>query len=96
MRHRALLACRSPPRCSRCRSVRPEDTGIGAAPHKRAKDASERSRSGVVPGSDQQLPGGLDPDAGQGQQLGRDCGDQRGEVSVQVVDLGLQGLPAAG
>ena len=29
MRHRALLACRSPPRCSRCRSVRPDDTGIG-------------------------------------------------------------------
>ena len=31
IRHRALLARRSPPRCSRWRSVRPEDTGIGAA-----------------------------------------------------------------
>jgi hypothetical protein len=32
MRHSALLASRSPPRCSRCRSVRTENTGTGATP----------------------------------------------------------------
>jgi propionate CoA-transferase len=45
-RHKALLASRSPPRCSRCRSVRPELTGIGAAPQSRANAASERSGRG--------------------------------------------------
>jgi len=35
--------------CSRRRSVRPEDTGIGATPHSRAKDRSERSREALSP-----------------------------------------------
>jgi hypothetical protein len=34
---------------SRWRSVRPEDAGIGAAPHRWAKAASERSRWGLSP-----------------------------------------------
>ena len=96
MRHKALLASRSPPRCSRCRSVRPEETGIGAAPQSRAKERSERSRPGVVSGGDQQLPGGVDADAGQGDQMWGSCGDERGELGVEVIDLGLQCLPAAG
>jgi hypothetical protein len=61
MRHKALLA----PRFSRCSSVRPEDTGIGATPRRRAKDRSERRR----PGGYQQLPGGVHADAGQSDQL---------------------------
>jgi hypothetical protein len=31
IRHRAWLACRSPPRLSRCRDTLPEEAGIGAA-----------------------------------------------------------------
>jgi hypothetical protein len=46
---KALLARRSPPRLSRWRSVRPEDAGMGAAPHRCAKAASERSRCGSSP-----------------------------------------------
>jgi hypothetical protein len=39
--HRALLAWRSPPRCSRWRFCAfPEVAGVGAAPHSRAKVAS--------------------------------------------------------
>jgi hypothetical protein len=48
------------------------------------------------PGGDQQLPGGLHPDTGQRQQLRGNCGDQRGELGAEVIDLGLQRLPAAG
>jgi len=44
----------------------------------------------VVPGGDQQLPGGLHADPGQRQERGRDGGDQRGELGVEVVDLSLQ------
>ena len=47
MRHKAWLARRSPLRLSRWRSVRPEDAGIGAAPHRWAKAALERSRWGL-------------------------------------------------
>ena len=48
-RCRAALACRFPPRLSRCRLVLPEDAGIGLAPHRAAKAASECSRSGLSP-----------------------------------------------
>ena len=37
------------PREGRCRSVRPELTGIGAAPHRAANEAQERSPSGLSP-----------------------------------------------
>lgn len=50
----------------------------------------------VVPGGDQELPGGLHSDAGQGEQFGSDSADQRGELGVEVVDLRLQRLLAAG
>lgn len=43
------LACRSPPRLSRWRLVFPELAGIGAAPHRAAKEASVRIRSGLSP-----------------------------------------------
>jgi hypothetical protein len=49
MRHKAWLARRSPLRCSRWRSVRPDEAGMGAVPHRCAKAASERSRWGLSP-----------------------------------------------
>jgi hypothetical protein len=45
---------------------------------------------------DQQLAGGLDPDPGQGDQGGRDRGDQRLQLGVELVELGLELLPTAG
>src|SRR5580700_6581189 len=48
-RYRAALACRLPPRLSRCRFVFPLEAGIGQAPQSLAKAASERMRSGLSP-----------------------------------------------
>ena len=45
----ALLAARSPPRLSRCRSVRPEDAATGEEPQSAAKDASVLRRWGLSP-----------------------------------------------
>ena len=45
----AQLACRSPPRLSRWRLVFPGPAGIGAAPHRAAKEASVRIRPGLSP-----------------------------------------------
>lgn len=70
MRHKALLAWRSPPRCSRCRSVRPQETGIGAAPHSRAKDASERSRSRLSPAVTSSCPAVSAPTPGRASSCG--------------------------
>jgi hypothetical protein len=50
----------------------------------------------VVAGGDEQLPGSVHADPGQGDQLRGDRADQGGQVGVEVVDLGLQRLPAAG
>ena len=49
MRHRALFAQRLPPRLSRCRRIVPEDASMGLAPHRAAKEASLRRRSGLSP-----------------------------------------------
>ena len=46
IRHRAWLAWRSPPGLSRWRVTFPEEAGMGAAAHRCAQAASERSRSG--------------------------------------------------
>lgn len=54
----------------RRRVVRPEEAGIGAAAHRWAKDASDRSRSRVVSGGEQKLSGRLDADSGQGDEAG--------------------------
>lgn len=45
----AALACRSPPRLSRCRWVLPNEAGIGETPHRAAKLDSVRIRSGLPP-----------------------------------------------
>ena len=44
MVRKARLSWRSPERSSRCRVTCPDDAGIGLAPAKAAKAASERSR----------------------------------------------------
>src|SRR5262245_14346578 len=49
IRHRAVLAWRYPSRCGRWQSVRPEDAGIEATPHKRAKERSVRSQAPLSP-----------------------------------------------
>lgn len=46
---RAGLAWRCPPRLSRCRSVRPEEAGTGAAPHCAANAAFVPRYSGISP-----------------------------------------------
>jgi hypothetical protein len=51
---------------------------------------------GVVTGGDQQLPGGVDPDPGQGDQGGGDRADQFLELGVKLGELGLELLPSAG
>ena len=91
----AQLACRSPPRLSRCRLVFPEETGIGVVPHRAAKPAG-RDPVGVVAGGDQQLRGGEGPEAGFGEQLGGQLGDQFGEVMFGVVDLSGEVVDASG
>ncbi len=69
---------------------------MGATPQRRAKAASESESVGVVAGGDEELSGGVDADAGQGDQVGGHGGDKGGQVAVEVVDLGLEGEPAAG
>ncbi|NYF57317.1 hypothetical protein [Micromonospora purpureochromogenes] len=76
--------------------MRPELAGMGATPQSRAKAASDLSLWGVVAGGDEELPGGVDADAGQGDQVGGYGGDEGGQVVVEVVDLGLEREPAAG
>ena len=49
IRHKALLAWRSPPRLRRWRTIGPEDAWTGLAPHRAAKDASDLMRSGLSP-----------------------------------------------
>jgi hypothetical protein len=51
---------------------------------------------GGVAGGDQQLPGGVDPDPGQGQQGGGGRTDQRPQLGVELGEFGLELLPAAG
>src|SRR5258708_37016595 len=49
IRHRAWLACRSPPGLRRGRGTFPDDAGIGAAGARGAPAASERSPPGWGP-----------------------------------------------
>jgi len=77
-------------------AVQPVTAAGAAGGGRERRDAAEPGEGsfgaqpgGVVPGGDQQLPGGIDADAGQGDQLRNGGGDQRGELGVEVVDLGL-------
>jgi hypothetical protein len=64
--------------------VLPEEAGIGATPHRRAKAAS----LGIVAGSQQQCRRHIGSDPLEGQQLRGGRGDQPVQVPVQLGDLG--------
>jgi hypothetical protein len=66
---------------------------MGAVPHRWAKAARSGAAGGVA-GGDQQLPGGVDPDPGQGDQGGGGRADQFLQLTVELVELGLEVLPA--
>ena len=66
IRHSALLAWRSPPRLSRCRTIRPEDAWTGLRAHSAAKDASVFIRLGVVAGGHQQRSSAIRTHPGSG------------------------------
>ena len=81
-----------------------ESVAVGAARGRRDGGGAAQVREGgfgaeplgVVAGGDQQLAGGVDPDPGQGQQGRSNSGDQRLELAVELVELGLEVLPAPG
>src|SRR5215216_1742264 len=92
----AELACRSPPRSSRCRLVLPEETGIGVVPHRAAKLAGLVIRSELSPAVIKQLRRREGSDAGFGEQLGGQLIDQFCEVAFGVVDLGGEVADSSG
>ena len=85
MRWIVALIWRLPPRSSRWRLVLPELTGIGAMPAARASLASEvkRSAPAISPTSLAAVNG---PEAGLGQQVRGDLGDQVGDLGFQRLD----------
>src|SRR3954469_4674060 len=91
----ALLPWRSPPRLRRCRVVLPLDASIGEAPQSAASAASLRSRVGLSPATSSMraaisgpMPDSLSRRGGARRQLGED--------RVELGDLGVEGLVAAG
>ena len=71
MRHRALLAWRSPPSCRRrCPAFFPESAGTGDTPHRWAQAASEWSRSGLSPAATRSEAAVSGPTPKTGQQVG--------------------------
>src|SRR6476620_7608716 len=86
----ALFSCRSPPRLSRCRSVLPEDAGIGQVPARLANADSERTPARVRPGDED---GGGD-DRSYAEELPQLRGvlvDQSVKVLAVVYELDVQG-----
>ena len=90
MRWMAALIWRLPPRSRRWRLVLPELTGIGAMPPARASLASvvKRWAPAISP---IELACGQRPEAGLGEQLRRDLGDELGDLGLERVD-GLREL----
>src|SRR5690242_15563460 len=95
IRHRAWLAWRSPPGLSRWRTVLPEEAGIGAAPHRCAQAASERSRPGWSPAAISRSAAVLGPDPVEGEQPGGMRCHQGNDEPVEALDLGVEELCAA-
>lgn len=80
-----------------------ESVLVGAAREGRRGDAAEHreGRRGTEPGSvlaggDQQLPGDIDANAMELQDIGIDRGDQRARIGIEAVDLLAQVAVAAG
>src|SRR5262245_44873499 len=93
--HRALLACRSPPRLSRWRTVLPEEASTGAEPHRIAKAAPERSRPGLSPVATSSAPATW-VRRHAGPRAGGSPGRELDELAVEPVELGAERLVAAG
>src|SRR4029077_3243598 len=86
----ALLAARSPPRLSRCRTVFPEDAGTGLTPHSDAKLASDRNLSGLSPAVRRELRSSDMADRIAGDEVGRQLVDNGRDHHIQVRDLVMQ------
>ena len=95
IRHSAWLACRSPPGLSRCRTVLPEDAGIGAAAHRCAPGGLAAQPAGVVPGRDEQQRRGVRADAVKAEQAGGPGRHERDYELIQAVELAAGELRAA-
>ena len=93
---RALLAARSPPRLSRCLSVRPLLAGSGRTPAQVRERRFASQPVGIVPGRDQQLRCDFYADAVEGEQRRCGRGDQREQIGVDIADLVAQLLVATG
>jgi hypothetical protein len=89
-----VLAWRFPPRFRRCRTVLPEEAGIGEAPHRIEHAAWLRSRMGGIAGGDPQRPSDLRPDPAPLPELGRRLGGQPVKLGVHPGKLTVQGLVA--
>ena len=85
MRWMVALIWRLPPRSRRWRLVLPELTGIGATPAARASLASVAKRCGAGDLADE-LGGGQRPEAGLGEQVRRDLGDEVGDLGFERLD----------
>ena len=85
MRWMVALIWRLPPRSRRWRLVLPELTGIGATPAARASLASLEKRLGAGDLADE-LGRGQGSEAGLGEQLRRDRGDEPGDLSLERLD----------
>ena len=85
MRWMVALIWRLPPRSRRWRLVLPELTGIGATPAARASLASlaNRPAPAISPTS---LAAVKRPEAGLGEQLRRDLGDELGDLGLERLD----------
>jgi hypothetical protein len=90
---KAWLSCRLPPRSRRWRSVRPEETGIGAHPERRASCASVWKRW-MPPISPNSFAAISTPIPLLGQKLGGELADEAGELLVEIGDRAGQ-LPNA-
>ena len=68
----------------------PGDAGIGAAAHRCAQAASDRSCAGMVARRDQQQRGGVRVDAVQGEQARGTGGDEGDDELVQALELAVE------
>ena len=84
------VGARSPPLLRRWRVVLPDEAGTGLTPQSAAKLASERRRSGVVAGGQEQLRGGAVTDGVPRHQVGCKLIDDGGDHDVEIGDLVVQ------
>jgi hypothetical protein len=73
------------PRLSRCRTVLPEDAGIGEAPHNIANAASLESRPGLSPAATPNAPALSEPTPNKATSLGAAKAVRRSSSAVRVV-----------